>query len=231
MPEPTAEPKDAPWHRRPDELLRFYNRFLVYRDAGPERSVRKACDIAKLPQQGRKPSWQYWRKLAEQWHWGARARAWDAWQAGIRQKEADRLAVDTAINLAEENHREALSRISEARRFAHAAEGGLITAVPVALARLHAAQDEVQRLLREGGSSEKITAAMMDAVAILNWATKTLDLAHKMEREALGKAGSTIDIRYSPAMIDRMTQVIMKHVPEAEWEEVGEELGKVMRGE
>lgn len=73
-------PQKQPWERQADEPLRCYRRFLKYRALGPERSVRKACDIAKFPREGRKPSWQYWRKLAEQWHWRDRARAYDEHQ-------------------------------------------------------------------------------------------------------------------------------------------------------
>ena len=75
-----------PWERRADEPMRCFRRFLKYRNLGPERSVRKACDIVKLPQKGRKPSWQYWRTLAAQWHWNDRARAWDEYQEYERRK-------------------------------------------------------------------------------------------------------------------------------------------------
>lgn len=246
-------PQRQAWQRQPGEKQRPYAAFCVYRDLGPDRNLTKAvrvwltepCDKSatkRRRQQRRyqtheKPGGylhsvrQHWGRHSVRWGWVARVRAYDEWMDTTRQQEADRLATDAAIREAEENEKERASRVSEARRLAHTAEGGLITAAPVALARLQAAQAEVKALLQGGASNERITAAITDAVAVLNWASKSLDLAHKMEREALGRAGTTIEIKFPPEMIDQLTQIIMAHISEDDWEMVGDELAAVLRGD
>ncbi len=78
--EPARPPRRAEaWEQMEGEPLSHYNRFLVYRDLGSTRTVRKAYALVK----GR--NWKavgsvdcgYWRELCARWHWVRRAQEWD----------------------------------------------------------------------------------------------------------------------------------------------------------
>jgi hypothetical protein len=120
------------WHRQPDEGTAQYAAFCAYRDAGIERSLRKVIRAylnarpTKTQQQRRflthpRPG-TYLRSILRTWgdwsrrfRWQERVRAYDEWRDAQRQREADRLAVDSAMREAEENERQRELRREEAR--------------------------------------------------------------------------------------------------------------------
>jgi hypothetical protein len=67
------EPALLPWDRQPKESDRAYSYFAIYRDMGRTRTVAKvATEVHK--------SRDYLHKLASQWRWVHRARAFDTEQ-------------------------------------------------------------------------------------------------------------------------------------------------------
>ncbi len=87
----TDAPTKQPWERREGETPRDYGRFLIYRNMGPERSVRKAAGVNKLKKKGQYGAWRYWQQIAYRHHWNDRAREWDEYQEYERVK-AERVA-------------------------------------------------------------------------------------------------------------------------------------------
>jgi hypothetical protein len=219
-----------PWERQPGEGQNPYLAFVRYRDLGESRSVRQAVDVKQVPKKGQDPYWHWWYRWSQKWHWRQRARAYDDWRNTQRQKAADDAVVQSAIAETEENERQRKLRLREARQLAETAQGGIVTAAPVALARLRAAQDEVRSLIAGNATPKKVTAAIADAVAVLGWATKSLEVAHKLEALALGKATDRTAVVLGPDSIDALAQIIMRRLPETEWEAVGEEVVVAFRG-
>lgn len=224
--ETPKQPKERqPWERQLGEGWKAHDAFIAYRDLGLTRSL--AAVGQKLGK-----STTLMERWSARWNWAERVRLHDDYREAERQRAADQVVLESAIAEAEENEEQRKARIREARRLAQTAEGGLITAAPVALARLHAAQDEVRKLIEGNASPEKVTAAIGDAVSVLNWATKSLDVAHKLEREALGKPGSTVGVVVNlDALAEQITRIIMKRTPEPEWDVVLGEVIAAMKGD
>lgn len=91
----TERPQRQPWERQEGETPRDYGRFLIYRNMGPERSVRKAAGVNKLKKKGQYGAWRYWQQIAYRHQWNDRAREWDEYQEYERVK-VERVAEATA---------------------------------------------------------------------------------------------------------------------------------------
>lgn len=89
----------AVWERQGDESgktepMRWYNRFVFYREMGPDRSLLGAYKVY-LSQNGSERTRKSailsvpprWLRSAELWQWKARAEAWD--MENIQRKEAE----------------------------------------------------------------------------------------------------------------------------------------------
>lgn len=69
-----------PWEMQPEETMKAYEAFCVYRDLGPSRSMRETAE--KLGKsQGLMEGWSVKHE------WGKRAAAWDAEQDRINRQE------------------------------------------------------------------------------------------------------------------------------------------------
>ena len=91
----------AIWERQSDEKgkpepIRWYNRFVIYREMGPDRSLLGAYKLFLVAQNGegepgrnsrpvKAPS--PWTRECERWQWKVRAEAWD--MENIRRKELE----------------------------------------------------------------------------------------------------------------------------------------------
>jgi len=80
---PVTVPPDRPWHRQPDEPNFLYDRFLIYRALGPDRSVAEAHRRYLAREHGTtedempdKPP-RSWYKSFHEYDWQARATAYD----------------------------------------------------------------------------------------------------------------------------------------------------------
>jgi len=230
-------PQKQAWERQEGEPLRYYRRFLKYRSLGPERSVRKACDIAALPRKGRKPSWQYWRKLAEQWHWRDRAQAFDVWQNDIRQKKADELAVETAIQEAEQlevwrrRQLEATVAVQEAgiqvfARLLELVKEGKVKDLPI----------EDVKLVEQSGSDGSFDRKELMTKGIAAWlpvAIKALAEGQRMEALARGLPTdrTLVQNQLGDETLRQLAEIIRDVVPPAEWEQVGARIDQMLRSE
>jgi hypothetical protein len=69
------------WDQLPNEPDAAYNRFLVYRNLGPSRSLQSAWDAQKVSNRGKsgRVSGQ-WQKDSADYQWVERANAWDGYQ-------------------------------------------------------------------------------------------------------------------------------------------------------
>lgn len=65
-----------PWNKQPKETAKSFEAFAGYRDLGPQRSIRKLCELW-----GRKPSYQNQMSVwSSKYKWVERARLFDAYQ-------------------------------------------------------------------------------------------------------------------------------------------------------
>ena len=89
---------DKPWERYPDEPSFWYQRFLTYRDIGPQRTLSRAYrnwlqDVEHkeiLPGEPAPALPADWRRFSYVWDWKSRAQAWDDYnfqrEAHIREE-------------------------------------------------------------------------------------------------------------------------------------------------
>ena len=74
-----------PWHRKTQEPAKWYERFTIYRDLGPDRSIAEAyrryristTDATELDTDCNAPS--TWYDNARRWDWDNRAALFDDW--------------------------------------------------------------------------------------------------------------------------------------------------------
>ena len=213
-----------PWVRQYFESHKAFAAFRAYLEMGPDRS------LAAVGEQLGK-STALMERWSARWGWVDRCRQHDDATRAEAEHRAFEAQVEEKLAEQQENEKQRKARLQEARLLAQTAQGGIVTAAPVALARLRAAQAEVTALIAGNASPEKVTAAIADAVAVLNWATKSLDVAHKLEAQALGKPTDRIAIQFDAASIDRLTDIITKRVPQDQWEDVGDEIAVVLKGQ
>lgn len=66
------------WARRPGEPALWYDRFTVYCNLGPNRTLSAAYrHVAQRDGLTKKKVPDYWRRQAARWNWAVRAAAWD----------------------------------------------------------------------------------------------------------------------------------------------------------
>jgi len=225
-------PERPPWLRRKGEGSKAYAAFLRYRDLGPGRSVAKAVGARQAAKEGKARYFHWWRRWAGKYEWKVRSEAWDDHVAAVASDRLLDAQADAKAAENEENLRQQAARLAEARALAATARATVNTAAPVALARLVRAQAQVAELLadplaRPGALDE----AIKDAIAALNWATKSMEVAHKLEALALGKATDRTAVQLDPASVDKLADVITRNVPEEKWDTVVEEVVATMKGE
>lgn len=87
-----------PWERQPGESTRAYSAFLVYRDLGPQRSLRKASEIIYPRYRQRGTTGPPGRIVlwSGQFKWHQRAEAWDAYLRRLKEDEERRAIKEMA---------------------------------------------------------------------------------------------------------------------------------------
>ena len=90
------------WERWPDEPARWYDRFWVYCNLGPNRTLSAAYrQVAQRDGLKTQTLPQHWREQARRWAWAARAAAWDAArEAGHRLPSATHTVAPTVSDAA-----------------------------------------------------------------------------------------------------------------------------------
>lgn len=122
-----------PWEQRPDETARAYAAFLIYRDLGGTRTVdavaariRGGADGA---QPGRKRAAGRLFIMAKDNDWAERARAYDLYEASLKQQAADKVTVQRARIWAEREGRQLEDDYRLGRRFVQ--QAATISEMPV----------------------------------------------------------------------------------------------------
>lgn len=127
------EKKAELWERQPDEGVKPWEAFVIYRDMGPDRSIRKVA------QQLKKSSTIIGRWSSE-WDWQERVAAWEG--------EQDRLArADQVKKIAE-------MRRLQAQRGAKMQEKAMEALEQMEIEKLSPA--DVVRLMAEGAKLERL---------------------------------------------------------------------------
>ena len=219
------KPDKQPWERWYGETRKAYDAFCCYRDLEATRSLAAVGNTLGK-------SDVLMARWSARWGWVERAGAWDDHAAAIASDRAldAQLAVKAAEN--EENLKQQAARLAEARSLAATARATLNTAAPVALARLKRAQEQVAELLADPLSRPgALDEAIKDAIAALNWASKSLEIAHRLEALALGKATNRTAIQLDPASVDKLADIITRNVPEDRWDTVVDEVSATLKGE
>lgn len=100
------DPDNPAWHRKPKEPTMWFQRFLMYRDRGPGRTLLAAFNFLKRQEgdytgdeHGNAPCLPgSWKQNAAKWHWCDRAAAWDDDQYQEREQryKKQRLEIEDA---------------------------------------------------------------------------------------------------------------------------------------
>lgn len=104
------------WDKRQKEAVKWYNRFLFYRDLGPERALLAAYrgyheQILKEPYTNKDSINGDWANMAKKHEWAERAQKWDD---HVRVKLEDK-SLDLQTRLMEEMGQLALSLVQKTR--------------------------------------------------------------------------------------------------------------------
>jgi hypothetical protein len=161
-----------PWERLPGETARAFAAFVLYRDAGPTRSLVGAYRTsAGRPEVVGKALPGYWREWARANQWQERAAAWD--------REQDRLARRRQVDAVRQmNERQAGAGVTlQARSLA-------------VLARLLPTQKELDAAEADGANAalERVLARVTPSELL-----RALDLGTKTERLSRGEATEVTD--------------------------------------
>lgn len=178
-----------PWERQEGESVRDHRRFLVYRNQGTGRSVRKAAEINKLSKKAQFGTWQSWTQIAHRGKWAERARAWDEYQE-YEQRKADLVAEQAAREklAAERIHQRAL--LSEEAVTLRAifrtlaARAQEILSDPVVLAQLKLHRSKAVRVVREGQNETRTELQHPGLLEILNLVAQGTEVGGKLWRLA-----------------------------------------------
>lgn len=93
--------KAAQWEQMPNEPDMWYDRFDVYRQLGPIRSVEKAYQMVKELSEGKlsgKHVNPQWLEISKEWNWADRARAWDQSLRSQLAEQERELAIDLRLS-------------------------------------------------------------------------------------------------------------------------------------
>lgn len=114
VPLPPKEEKPI-WEKMEGESDKFYRKFLIYRDLGPDRSLQKA--FIKSHEGGKKVRGSgSWTKLGRKWRWAERCAAWDRHRAEVQgvMERTDRELASTISDRNLLNVAKAISKVLEA---------------------------------------------------------------------------------------------------------------------
>ncbi|MFH1603862.1 MAG: hypothetical protein ABIH03_08145 [Pseudomonadota bacterium] len=185
-----------------------------------------------MPPKGRKPSWQYWRKLAERWHWKDRADAWDEWRNALAQKHADERAAEAAIREAEEIEKERQRQIEAGRKAV--AAGSAVVRRLVALfdeGKLDDLSLERIKTVIVGEGGARAESERKSLVELLPAALVALAEGQKLQRVAQERVTEKREVKIDFGDVDKFADLITKLLPEEKWDEAKGMFAEMLRGE
>jgi hypothetical protein len=154
------ENKDKSWQRMRGEPALWYERFDIFRQLGPGRTLEDAWRKLEV-KTAKHPSWR-WYEVAKEWNWVERAAAWDAYRfEQLRQEELeDERAAKAA---ARENRRALISGFAGSMATA-------LTSYTESINRLERLVGQLQRMM----DNEREPAAKAELMNKVTALTKTI---------------------------------------------------------
>lgn len=184
-------PEITPWERRTDETDRAYAAFCVYRDLGPNRTVRDAYRQATGHPGATQASGNYsaWSKRFE---WSRRASAWDDRIQQQRQATIEATVRRDAVVWAEGRDKAARGALEN---------GELLLTAARTLARFPVA--DRKEVKGDDGTTLTVIEPLGQKLLL---AAKVSALAYQMMRDAIDHAGTVaeaeVDYRDDPEFAD-----------------------------
>ena len=158
-----------PWEQLPDEPNYWYSIFTEFRLLGPRRSLRrfyrKKRELEGKPDipsyQGAPTSWSF---AARDWHWHARAKAWDD-MVQQRQEEEVEEVLNSGLSLAHERIRKLTAVAQKLEEYILAPETKRIS--PYILEQYRGLLDDIAKEKGERIKETRITGAKGGPVQII----------------------------------------------------------------
>jgi hypothetical protein len=182
--------EEQPWRRRKGEGVKAYQAFLAYRDMGPRRSVGAVAPITGSTKTAKENQHHWWRQWAGRYDWRKRAEAWDDHVNALAADKALETQLAARVAEQEENARQRLLRIREARMLRQG--GGRVWSRFLTLVQEGALDklimERVKRievLRQEGGSEQRYEHEAKGITELLDLAERAIEMGHKLERAAL----------------------------------------------
>ncbi len=241
-----AKPKGrCPWERIAGESRKHYSWFIIYRNLGPERTIKCAASLARdervrygqaawntLPKRAQDSIWSYWRRIASKWQWKQRAEAWDDYRAALAQKHANERAIKAAIKEAEEAEAERQRQIEAGKKSVAAGLAVVRRIVDLfdsgGIEKLKLERIKTVVVAENGSRAEQETKAITE---LLSGALAAIAEGQRIQRIAQEQVTERKKVEIDLSGIDRLADIIIARVPVEEREVVLAELAAVLRGE
>ncbi len=167
------------YDRQPGEPDKAWGVFVVYRDMGPERSIRKAESKYKEIHGG-KGDVNYCEKLSVRWRWRERIEAWD--------RDLDRRLRSQRIRSLEE------------MRTRHIEIGKSLQSLGVLGAKQ--IQDEIKRA---AANNEDVVLSAKDLVSLIEAGTK-IERLNRGEPESIQESRHSVDVGERRKILQRIAR-------------------------
>jgi hypothetical protein len=241
-----------PWRRLPGEGSRQYAAFVVYRELGHGRSIRKAAEVfltqeaAKNAPRQRKQQRRFlvseipanylrnlasrWRHWAAYWQWVGRCRSYDEYLYNLAQVEREASELRIRALEIEENEKQAKSRLGAARI--------LRTTGSTLVMMLAEGLQEIRRLVSDGDQQARIQAR--ELLPHLTKIATAISLGMEQERKELLlqnlspqelSSGDRTEQDNADRREGALLRLLRELAPPDKWEEVERVLGELDRTE
>jgi hypothetical protein len=95
-----APAPERAWDQLPSEPPSWYSKFLIFRDLGPDRSIRECfLECTRLSGKEKASMSSAWSRRSIEFKWIERALAWDKHLSDRRQRDIERLWNDRGLSI------------------------------------------------------------------------------------------------------------------------------------
>jgi hypothetical protein len=206
-----------PWELMNGESALAFSGFEIFRKLGPDRTVEEAWrQYWSRPGTRRKRGdntspprvMPYFSKWAVQWEWRKRALAWDAEQAAIERDQR----LDRELREKAKEHQEELRQRQLRKEEAWAARA--------------VARRALLRILKEVENGQFERMSVPELLPHLQKISALLETGQRLDRLYQGEPTEVVQYqqRFSPQLMERLGEVLRRHVPPERWNQVAEEL-------